>query len=267
MSLNRPEQHMSDRVSWRRVWETKSSAAVPDFELDRGRCPGEREIENLSAQELVDFIDPRTCETLLDTGCGTGVNIARLHSQVKKIIGIDYAEGSVARCQKRIREQNIGNAVVCTASVEAIPLPNCFVDKVLCLSVLQYLDDREVRQALKEFVRVLAPGGIVVLHVKNLSSLYWATLWLAKKTKRFLGREVRLEYVRSYRWYVRELASLNCQISDYNSFNLLIVEGMPKKIASFLRSFELRYHRNRILRIPFIRRHGSELKIKARLGS
>lgn len=247
------------------MWEDKSKENVPDFQLDRGISPRDLEIETLSEQELVTFIEPRKSDAVLDAGCGTGVNILRLHSRVRSIVGIDYAWGLLERCQKRIQAHEIGNARLCNASTTAIPLPDRSVDRVLCLSVMQYLNDEEFRRALREFVRVLAPGGVVILHVKNLSSLYWSTLWIAKKLKAFLGISTRIEYFRSFRWYVSELESANYRILDYNSFNLLTLEGMPKGMLSFFQRFELRHHNTPLLRTPLLRRHGAELKIKAKV--
>jgi ubiquinone/menaquinone biosynthesis C-methylase UbiE len=149
------------------------------------------------------------------------------------------------------------------ASVSAIPLPDRSVDKVLCLSVFQYLDDREVGQALREFIRVLSPGGVIVLHVKNLSSLYWLTLRIVKRLKVLFRRGTRIEHLRSFRWYVNELTSLGCRVQDYNSFNLLAIDGMPKSVLSSIQRFELRHHGEPVFKAPFLRRHGAELKIKA----
>jgi SAM-dependent methyltransferase len=129
--------------------------------------------------------------------------------------------------------------------------------------VLQYLDDGEVRQAFKEFARVLGPGGILVLHVKNASSLYWTSLGVAKKLKSLLGRAATAYHVRPFRWYVNELESLNCRVLGYKSFNLLTLDRMPRKLTYFLQGAELRHHGGWLFRIPFVRRHGADLKIRA----
>jgi SAM-dependent methyltransferase len=254
---------MKNQTNWKNVWEQKASAGVSDFELDRGRRAVDEEVEYLSALHLVNFIDPGESEILLDAGCGTGVNILRLHSRVRKIVGIDYAQGSLDRCKKAIQAQKIANAQVCVASVTALPLPDNSVNKVVCLSVFQYLDDDEVRQALKEFARVLRPGGTLILHVKNISSLYWSTLRLAKKIKLFLGRTTRIEHFRSFAWYTSELASLNCKISGYDSFNLFLLDGMPTRLVTLIRKFELKHHANRWSQLSILRRHGAELILKA----
>lgn len=240
-----------------------SREQVPDFELDRGISPRDQELESLSEGELVSFIDPGEFEAVLDAGCGTGVNILRLHSRAKTIIGVDYTLGSLQRCQRKLQENRVQNATVCLASVTAIPLPDRSINKILCMSVLQYLDDQEFRQVLREFVRILSPGGTIILHVKNSSSLYWLTLRIAKKLKALLGSSRQTYYVRPFRWYVNELAALNCRILDYKSFNLLTVECMPKWLTYFLQRSELRHHSSSFLRNPFVRRHGGDLKIKA----
>ena len=128
---------MDNSIKWRQVWEKKSREDVPDFELDRGISPREQEIEDLSERELVDFIAPKGSETILDAGCGTGVNVFRLHSRASNVIGLDYAWGSVQRCQRRIQAHNVQNAHVCLASVMAIPLSEFSVDRIVCMSVLQ----------------------------------------------------------------------------------------------------------------------------------
>ena len=46
---------------------------------------------------------------------------------------------------------------------------------------------RKFAEFFGEFVRVLTPGGIMILHVKNSFSLYWSTLWGVKNFKTVLG--------------------------------------------------------------------------------
>ena len=149
-----------------------------------------------------------------------------------------------------MQDYQVHNAYLCLASVTAVPLRDCSVIRVLCLSVLQYLDDEEVRRVFREFVRVLCPGGTIVLHVKNVSSLYWSTLWVAKKLKTLLGWNTQAYYLRSFRWYVNELTSLDCRLLDYKSFNLLMLDFMPKRLIYFLQKLELRHQANLFLRVP-----------------
>lgn len=257
---------MTKSSQWKQVWEAKAAKELPDFELDRGRSVRDRDIECLSEEELIAFAEPAPNETVLDAGCGTGVNVLRLQSRVKRMIAFDYAWGSVTRCERKIRSDRIDNVSLCVASVCAIPLPANSVDRVLCLSVLQYLDDNEVRAVLREFLRVLNPNGVIVLHVKNASSLYWRTLRLVKYIKALFGYAKSREYVRPFHWYVQTLGALNCRLLDYNSFNVLMIEGMPRCVRSFLQRLEFKHRCGYLMRSSLIRKHGAELKLKATVG-
>ena|SRR5437016_14607375 len=121
------------------------------------------------------------------------------------------------------------------------------------------------RRSFEEFVRILKDQGTIILHVKNISSLYLSTLWAAKRVKLLLGMKTKLEHFRSYGWYARELRRLDFEIVAYDSFNLFMIESMPKPLLLFFQKLELKYHDKFPFRLGLMRRHGSELKIKARI--
>jgi ubiquinone/menaquinone biosynthesis C-methylase UbiE len=256
---------MDRSTDWKQHWDERSKQAGSDFDFDRGVAPREKEVEDLSEQELVSFIDPKSTDVVFDAGCGTGVNILLLHSKVKQIIGMDYSEGAIERCRRRIQSNNIENADVREGSITRIPLPDCSVDKAVCMSVLQYMDDGEVRLAFTELARILKDDGILVLHVKNLSSLYLSALWIGKHVKSILGKPSKIGYYRTYGWYSKTLTSFGFGIVDYNSFEFFTLPKMPTRLVLYLQKWELRNYTRRLLRLGWVRRHGSELKIKARL--
>jgi len=257
---------MNDSDKWRAFWEGKSASDLPDFDLDRGMSPRDHETEYLSAQELLGFIQPQNSDRLLDAGCGTGVNIMRLHSRVRSIVGIDYASGSVERCRKHLQALGVNNVSLFTGCISEVPFVSGSFDKILCLSVLQYIDDDEVRRALREFARLLSPGGEVILHVKNKSSIYWSTLLLAKRMLRILGSKAESYNVRPFEWYTRELKGAGFCVVDFNSSNICVLDVMPKSFVSHLQRFELRHHHGWLMQNRLIRSHGADLKIKARSG-
>jgi 2-polyprenyl-6-hydroxyphenyl methylase/3-demethylubiquinone-9 3-methyltransferase len=54
-------------------------------------------------------------------------------------------------------------------TVETLPFPDQSFDGVLCLSVLEYVDDPE--RCLSEFTRIIKPGGVLLVSVPNRFSL------------------------------------------------------------------------------------------------
>ena len=257
---------MNNSAQWNQTWERKSRGNFSDFELDHGASPRDQETESLSWQEHLRFVNPQPHEVLLDAGCGTGVDIIRIHSLVKKIIGLDFSSGSLERCKKNLAAHEVRNADVYLASIMNIPLPDHSVDKAVCLSVLQYLDDEEVRLGLRELARVVKPGGTLILHVKNSASLYWSTLRIAKEFKRFLGRATELYNLRSFKWYVAELMAVNCRVVAYESMNVLSLDPMPIWAMHALQKVELKYHYGRIFTSSLVRRSGADLKLRAVAG-
>jgi SAM-dependent methyltransferase len=92
---------------------------------------------------------------VLDAGCGEGVLVEEYASRLA-IEGVDAHYAS-----DRVR----------TAALTALPSADATFDVVLCLDVLEHLPLDEQPRALAELVRVLRPGGELVLSVPNLAHL------------------------------------------------------------------------------------------------
>ena len=217
---------MNDSSPWKEFWERKAHPDTPDHVFDRGSPARAPEVEELSRLELLDFIDPRESEYVLDAGCGTGGNVLLLSSKVSRLIALDFASAALARARQRLTASSISNALLVCGTVSALPLPDRSVDKIICLSVLQYMDDAEVRRTFSEFARVVRVGGVLILHVKNLASLYLFSLLVAKRFKQLLGRRTVIEHFRTYRWYVDELKAAGFDVTDYASSNLFMLESL-----------------------------------------
>src|SRR5947207_10383198 len=105
---------------------------------------------------------------LLDVGCGTGNQIARLTCRGFDVAGVDGSDQMLAQA----RALNPGMDLR-QADVEAIPFPDGSFDIVLCIEVLRYLPDPLA--CMREMARVLKPGGICLETAAPLLNLngYW----------------------------------------------------------------------------------------------
>ena len=256
---------MTARSHWKQYWDEKNGSAASDYEVDRGTRPRDIEIEGLSNKQLFAFIAAEPSEVVLDVGCGTGANILLLQPFVRRIIAMDYSQAAVARCQKRLMLNRIENVEVFHGDITSIPLPESAVDRILCMSVLQYIDDSQLRVAFREFARILKKDGTLVLHVKNLASLYLSTLWLMKRLFVALGKDTQLEHFRTFNWYVSELRRAGFRVSTYQSLNVFMLDKMPRKLTLWLQKFELSHQNQFPFSWGFLQRHGSDLKIRAQL--
>lgn len=96
---------------------------------------------------------------LLDVGGGTG-RVSGMLAGVKTIIVIDSSKAmlSAARDKKRLC---LGNA-----HAERMPFPDASFDRVLVVDAFHHFRDQE--QAADELLRVLAPGGRLVIAEPNI---------------------------------------------------------------------------------------------------
>lgn len=97
---------------------------------------------------------------ILDAGCGTGGMMERLRQARRgwEAHGIDQSPAAVACCRGR------GLANVKEGDVGCLPYEDTVFDAVLCLDVL-YHAGVQPDAALREMLRVLRPGGVLVVNL------------------------------------------------------------------------------------------------------
>ena len=167
-------------------------------------------------------------ERALDIGCGPGVMVDQLTKKGFQFYGVDISENMIEECKKRFGHMETAHFSVGRA--EALEFPNSFFDVVICMGVVEYLDDDV--PAVKEIFRVLKPGGHAVITLPNRLSPY--RLWhkvvcnrrLVDFAKRFMGRRdptlVHREYTEEkYRDLLADFG-LEVERVTYYNFNLFL---------------------------------------------
>ncbi len=98
---------------------------------------------------------------VLDAGCGTGYNLGWFRKHYgARVVGVDFSRLGLAFCRRRGEQ-----AVVC-ADAATLPFASGAFDLVVSLDVLGHLKTETARaRALREFGRVLRPGGRLLLRV------------------------------------------------------------------------------------------------------
>jgi SAM-dependent methyltransferase len=112
---------------------------------------------------LSDAIRGRRGLAALDVGCGAGSNLIRLAGlrEVGRVVGLEPAPGAL-----RLARQQRGFEIV-EGSALALPFGDRSFDVVTCFDVLQHLADDGDRVASRETLRVLKPGGVVVIRANS----------------------------------------------------------------------------------------------------
>jgi SAM-dependent methyltransferase len=108
----------------------------------------------------------------LDVGCGTGILAGRLADAGLAMTGIDPSQGML----DVMAESRPGVAGVRADGTE-LPFDDGTFDLAITVAALHHVaDPADVRRTLMEMVRVLRPGGRIVIWDHNPKNPYWKLL-------------------------------------------------------------------------------------------
>jgi len=124
----------------------------------------------------------------LDAGCGTGTLSRFLAARGCTVLGVDAATEMVEAADQLALhgDQSMHLRFERVETIAQLPLKNDSCDGVLCSSVLEYVSD--VDACLKEFARVLRPGGLLLVSVPNRHSIVRRTQAGCFRLGKWLGR-------------------------------------------------------------------------------
>ncbi|MFZ0191891.1 MAG: methyltransferase domain-containing protein [Streptosporangiaceae bacterium] len=115
---------------------------------------------SLGCGNPVAVADLRPGETVLDLGCGGGIDVLLSACRVGPAghaYGLDMTTEMLDLAREHARQAGAGNAEFLCGQIEAIPLPDSSVDVVISNCVINLSTDRPA--VFAESFRVLRPGG------------------------------------------------------------------------------------------------------------
>ena len=103
-------------------------------------------------------------QTVLEVGCGAGVDLARFARGGAAVTGVDLAPSAIALAKANFEQQGLAGAFE-VADGEQLPLADNSVDLVFAHGVVQYTSNPQ--RLIDECRRVLKPGGRAIFQVYN----------------------------------------------------------------------------------------------------
>ena len=98
---------------------------------------------------------------ILEVGVGTGISLLS-YQRNHRIVGIDISAPMLRRAQERVAEHGLNNVeALAVMDAKHLALPDASFDVVVAQYVITAVPDPEA--TLDEFLRVLKPGGEIVL--------------------------------------------------------------------------------------------------------
>lgn len=110
---------------------------------------------------LLDALDDRLCVSarILDVGCGAGVPVARRLIELgHRVIGVD-----LSGTQLELAKRRVDDLIEVQADMAWLPLGSHEVDAIVCYYALIHVPREDHAGVIREFQRVLRPGGWALL--------------------------------------------------------------------------------------------------------
>jgi demethylmenaquinone methyltransferase/2-methoxy-6-polyprenyl-1,4-benzoquinol methylase len=108
---------------------------------------------------LIDAVDPRPGQRILDVATGTGLVAFGLAERGADVVGLDQSEQMLAGARRRLAEHPglAPRIALVQGEAERLPFADGEFDALSFTYLLRYVDDRAA--TMRELARVLKPGG------------------------------------------------------------------------------------------------------------
>jgi demethylmenaquinone methyltransferase/2-methoxy-6-polyprenyl-1,4-benzoquinol methylase len=126
-----------------------------------GRCADSR-----ARRRVLELCAVTDGDDVLEVASGPGAQLIALARQNRsgRTIGVELAAGMIKEASRRVQAAGVDHRVeLRIGDACLLPLPDNSIDVLTSAYMLDILPEAEIRRALTEFVRVLRPGGRLVL--------------------------------------------------------------------------------------------------------
>jgi ubiquinone/menaquinone biosynthesis C-methylase UbiE len=203
-----------ERRRWARYWDRAAPRTDASMQF----------LDRVLFRDSRAWVGGRAVGDVFEVAVGTGLNFGHYPAEVT-VRGIDLSPAMVELA--RARAAQLGRPVeVQVGDAEHLDVPDGSVDSVVCTFSLCGIPDH--RRALGEMVRVLRPGGLLLLadHVAATAAPVRAVQWLTELASvRFMGEHFR-------RRPATELPGLGLEVLEIERFAGGVVERLVARKPS-----------------------------------
>jgi len=119
-------------------------------------------VKKYENQLLLDLLEPRPQELILDVGCGTGVFTLNILGLGTRVIGLDISQPMLLRAGQKAGKYPF-RAVA--GDMRVLPFADQCFDRVVSMTALEFIADGQA--AVEDMFRVAKKGGVVVATTLN----------------------------------------------------------------------------------------------------
>ncbi|MEM2273411.1 MAG: methyltransferase domain-containing protein [Candidatus Bathyarchaeia archaeon] len=140
--------------------------------------------QNRKIKRVLDALNFRPLEAILDVGCGTGLLFKHIANLTGLLIGIDIAREPLKIAKELIKNSESDEIFLVLADADFLPFRSNIFDKIFAITLLQNMPDPTL--TLNEIIRVAKENAtIIVTGLKKAFSREFFSELLRKSDLRF----------------------------------------------------------------------------------
>lgn len=124
--------------------------------------------------QLVEYSPPKSGDSVLDIGTGTGTipfYIAGMVGETGMITGVDISKGMVERCNKKLSQSNLSHLKFIYGDGVHLDFPDNSFDRIYACASLYWMS--HPLAALRRWFELLKPGGTLAFNAWPNKSFIW----------------------------------------------------------------------------------------------
>ncbi|MCL2514082.1 MAG: class I SAM-dependent methyltransferase [Oscillospiraceae bacterium] len=120
--------------------------------------------------ELKDYLSPAENMNFIQLGCSVNLKTRGYYKWPSAYHGVDISNETIQALKRFVGENNIAVGSLHCGSMHKTPFAESCFDIGECIGALEYYEEAFVLESIKEFHRILKPGGRFVLDIPNIKS-------------------------------------------------------------------------------------------------
>jgi len=148
---------------------------LPDYITNNPEYPAwKAELENgMEGGEPINvkgYLSPNQGMNFISLGCSLNLIRKGYDKWPSTYHGVDISRRTIRALKRSVKEKKLPVGSLHCGSIHETPYADSYFDIGECVGVLEYYEKDFVRQAIREFHRILKPGGKFVLDIPNVGS-------------------------------------------------------------------------------------------------
>ena len=141
---------MDQKKLWKQKWIVEDRFTPNDF-----------------AKKSFSGIKKRSLKTLLDIGCGVGIDSVFFAQKGLRVTAVDFSESGIEKLNQSIKDKKIKTIIPVLSDITNLKFSPSSFDVIYAHLSLQYFDNRTTTKIFNKLYEILYPKGLFFIKCKS----------------------------------------------------------------------------------------------------